>query len=218
MIYSDAKATVRIGGNLGEWFHQEKGTRQGDPISPIIFTIYLERILEHLSDEDQGGLSVHGYKITNLRYADDIDLVSTSSEQLQQSLVEVTERANKAGLQVNIGKTKSMTFGRQHPPTPIKVEDKEVDTVEEFEYLGSLITRDNDCSKEIKRRIGKVYGALSGFNKLWNSKVISLGTKIKVLRACVFSILLYMPAKPGPSKKQMSQNSTPSKWNATDVY
>ena len=191
MIYSDAKAAVRIGGNLGEWFHQEKGTRQGDPISPIIFTIYLERILEHLSDEDQGGLSVHGYKITNLRYADDIDLVSTSSEQLQQSLDEVTKRANKAGLKVNVGKTKYMTFGEQHPPTPIKVEDKEVDTVEEFEYLGSLITWDNDCSKEIKRRIGKAYGALSGFNKLWNSKAISLGTKIKVLRACVFSILLY---------------------------
>ena len=77
MIYSDAKAAVRIG----------KGTRkrvrgretQSHPI-------YLERILEHLSDEDQGGLSVHGYKLTNLRYADDIDLVSTSSEQLQQSL------------------------------------------------------------------------------------------------------------------------------------
>ena len=139
----------------------------------------------------KGGLSVHGYKITNLRYADDIDLVSTSSEQLQQSLDEVTKRANKAGLKVNVGKTKYMTFGEQHPPTPIKVEDKEVDTVEEFEYLGSLITWDNDCSKEIKRRIGKAYGALSGFNKLWNSKVISLGTKIKVLRACVFSILLY---------------------------
>ena len=109
MIYSDAKAAVRIGGNLGEWFHQEKGTRQEDPISPIIFTIYLERILEYLSDEDQGGLSVHGYKITNLRYADDIDLVSTSSEQLQQSLDEVTKSANKAGLKVNVGKTKSMT-------------------------------------------------------------------------------------------------------------
>ena len=149
------KAAVRIGGNLGEQFHQEKGTRQGDPISPIIFTIYLERILEHLSDEDQGGLSVHGYKITNLRYADDIDPVSTSSEQLQQSLDEVTERANKAGLKVNVGKTKYMTFGEQHPPTPIKVEDKEVDTVEEFEYLGSLITWDNDCSKEIKRRHGR---------------------------------------------------------------
>ena len=84
-----------------------------------------------------------------------------------------------------------MTFGEQHPPIPIKVEGKEVNTVGEFEYLGSLITWDNDCSKEIKRRIGKAYGALSGFNKLWNSKVISLGTKIKVLRACVFSILLH---------------------------
>ena len=49
--------------------------------------------------------------------------------------------------------------------TPIKVEYKEVETVEEFEYLGSLITWDNDCRKEIKCRIGKVYGALSGFNK-----------------------------------------------------
>ena len=131
-------------------------------IYTVIFTIYLERILEHLSDEDQGGLSVHGYKITNLRYADDIDLVSISSEQLQQSLdePEVTGRANKVGLQVNVGKTKSMTFREQHPPTPIKVEDKEVETVEEFEYLGSLITWDKDCSTEIKRRIGKAYGTL----------------------------------------------------------
>ena len=141
---------------------------------------------------------MHGYKITNLRYADDIDLVSTSSEQLQQSLDEVTERANKAVLQVNVGKTKSMTFGEQHPPTPIKVEDKEVDTVEEFEYLGSLITWDNDCSKEIKRRIGKAYTGHSQVSKNCGTvRPLVWGPESKY-SGHVYLASYCMPAKPGP--------------------
>ena len=57
--------------------------------------------------------------------------------------------------------------------------------------MGSLITWDNDCSREIKRRIAKATGAMAGFNPIWRSKVIRKSVKLEVLRTCVFSVLLY---------------------------
>ncbi len=73
----------------------------------------------------------------------------------------------------------------------IKVDDIGVECVQEFVYLGSLLTWDNDCSREIRRRIAQATGAMAGFNKIWNSKKIKLTVKIQVVRACIFSILLY---------------------------
>jgi len=67
-----------------------------------------------------------------------------------------------------------------------------VENVQEFVYLGSLITWDNDCSKEIKSRIGKANGAMTKLRKTWNRKESSLETELKLLNACVFSVLLYI--------------------------
>ncbi len=63
--------------------------------------------------------------------------------------------------------------------------------VMEFVYLGSLLTWDNDCNKEIKRRIARANGVMAGFETIWNSKHISTETKISIIRTCVMSVLLY---------------------------
>ena len=58
-------------------------------------------------------------------------------------------------------------------------------------YLGSLLTWDDDCSKEIKRRIAQATGAMTGFKKVWNNMHISTGTKPSIIRTCAMSVLLY---------------------------
>jgi Domain of unknown function (DUF6451) len=73
----------------------------------------------------------------------------------------------------------------------METEEGKVKNVTEFEYLGSLITWDNDGTIEIKRRIGKATGVMAGFRNIWKSKNINSATKLEILKTCVFSVLLY---------------------------
>ncbi len=66
-----SQSAVRVGEEMGDWFKTTVGTRQGDPISPTIFISYLERVMDSVRDNGTG-ISVHGYKINNLKFADDM--------------------------------------------------------------------------------------------------------------------------------------------------
>jgi hypothetical protein len=106
--------------------------------------------------------------------------------------VELLDRAGeKANLKINIGKTKTMAFGKEEIENNIKVRGENIENVTEFVYLGSLLTSDNNCTKEIRRRINKAKGIMAGFNNIWRSKTISHGTKKRILQTCVFSTALY---------------------------
>ncbi len=73
----------------------------------------------------------------------------------------------------------------------MEIRGRSIENVTEFVYLGSLLTWDNDCNKEIKRRIARASGVMVGFKTIWNSKHISTKTKISIIRTCVMSVLLY---------------------------
>ena len=101
---------------------------------------------------------------------DDINLIEGSCETLQDSVRLLNDAGNRAGLKISIEKTKTMMFGREEMANEIKVGDQKVGNVKKFVYLGSLLTWDNDCTKEIKRRIVKAKGIMAGFNNIWKSK------------------------------------------------
>src|SRR6218665_2257008 len=84
-----------------------------------------------------------------------------------------------------------MAFGEETTDMEIKVQDEVIEGVKEFVYLGSLLTWNNDCTKEINRRTAKAKGVMAGLNTIWNSKQISYKTKLNVLKTCVFSTALY---------------------------
>src|SRR6218665_1362721 len=158
---------------------------------PIIVTIYtyMERIMENIQDNGTG-VSVQGERINNLRFADDIDLLEYSHEKLQENVHELNIAAQRAGLKINVNKTKAMVFGEKTTDMEIKVQDDVIKDVKEFVYFGNLLTWNNDCTKEIKRRTAKAKGVMSGLNTIWNSKQISYKTKLNVLKTCVFSTAL----------------------------
>ena len=88
-------------------------------------------------------------------------------------------------------KTKTTVFGNQTIDQHIELDGVAVENVEEFEYLGSVVTWDNDCSNDIQRRIQKASGAITGLNTVWKRKGISIETKLRVLNVCVTSVLTY---------------------------
>jgi len=101
---------VRVGGELGDRFRTTVGTRQGDPILPATFISYLERMIYRIK-ENGTGISVHGHKINNLKFANDIDLLEEDRDELQENLKQLNEAGEASGLKINIRKTMKMVFG-----------------------------------------------------------------------------------------------------------
>ena len=101
-------------------------------------------------DEAYAGIKIARRNINNLRYADDTTLMAESEEELKSLLMKVKEDSEKVGLKLNIQKTRIMTSS---PITSWQVDGKTVETVADFNFLGSRITADGDCSHEIKRRL-----------------------------------------------------------------
>ena len=99
-------------------------------------------------DEAHAGIKIARRNINNLRYADDTTLMAESEEELKSLLMKVKVESEKAGLKLNIPKTKIMASG---PITSWQIDGETVETVTDFIFLGSKITADGNCSHEIKR-------------------------------------------------------------------
>ena len=132
-------------------------------------------------DEAQAGIKIIERNINNLRYADDTTLMAESNEKLKRLLMKVKEENGKAGLKLNIQKTKIMASG---PIISWQIVGEKMETVRHFIFLGSKITADGDCSHEIKRHLLFGSEAMTNLDSVLKSRDIILPTKVK---AMVFS-------------------------------
>ena len=129
-------------------FEIRKRVCQGCVLSSSLFDLYAEYIMGSAGlDESQAGIKIAGRNINNLRYADDITLMTENLEELKSFLMKVKEESEKAGLKLNSQKTKITASG---PITSWKIDWETIETVTDFIFLGSKITADSDCSHEIK--------------------------------------------------------------------
>ena len=112
-LYAGQEATVRTGYGTMDWFKIGKGVCQGCMSSPCLFNLYAEYIMRNVGlDKAQPGIRIAGRNINNLRYADDPTLMAESKEELKSLLMKVKEESEKAGLKLNIQKTKIIASGR----------------------------------------------------------------------------------------------------------
>ena len=147
-LYADQEVTVRTGHGPTDWFQIGKGVRQGCIWSPCLFNLYAEYIMRNTGlEEAQAGIKISGRNINNLRYADDTTLMAESEEELKSLLMKVKEESENFGLKLNIQKIKIMAPG---PIILWQIDGETVGTVADFIFLGSKITADGDCSREIK--------------------------------------------------------------------
>ena len=111
-LYAGQEATVRTGHGTTDWFQTGKGVHQGCILSPCLFNLNAEYIMRNVGlDEAQAGIKIAGRNINNLRYADDTTLMAESEEELKNHLMKLKEESEKAGLKLNIQKTKIMASG-----------------------------------------------------------------------------------------------------------
>ena len=139
-------------------------------------------------EEAEVGIKIAGRNINNLRYADDTTLMAESEEELKSLLMIVKEESEKVRLKLNIRKTKIMASG---PITSWEIDGETVDTVSDFIFLGSKIPADVYCRHEIKRRLLLGRKVMTNLDSILKSRSISLPTKVRLVKAMVFPVVMY---------------------------
>ena len=139
-------------------------------------------------DEAQAGIKTVRRNIDNLRYADDTTHMAENEEELKNLLMKVKEESDKAGLKLNIQKTKIMVSG---PITSWQIDGETVETVTDFILGGSKITADGDNSHEIKRCLPLGRKAMINLDSILKSRDITLPTKVRLVKAMVFPVVMY---------------------------
>ena len=188
-LYAGQEATVRTGHGTTDWSQRGKGVRQGCVLSPCLFKFYAEYIMRNAGlEEAQAGIKIAGRNINNLRYADDTTLIAENKEELKSLLLKVKGESEKVGLKLNIQKTKIMASGAI---TSWQIDGKTVETVSGFVFMGSKITADGDCSHEIKRCSLLGSKVMTNLDSILKSRDITLPTKVRLVKAMVFRVVMY---------------------------
>lgn len=187
-IYENATLQVSIDEDLvTDPIPINRGVRQGDTISPKLFTLALEDVFKRLQWESRG-INVDGVYLNHLRFADDIVLITSDANELERMMTELHEASLRVGLKMNLNKTKIMSRDDLH----IKIENHEFDTVEEYVYLGHSIKlgKENQTS-EINRRVRLSWAAYGNLGHILKNRNIPINLKRKVYDACILPVSTY---------------------------
>ena len=180
------EATVRSRHGTTDWFQIGKGVHQGCILSSCLFNLYSEYIIGNAGlDEAQAGIKIALKNINNLRYADDTTLMAEVEEELKRFLMKVKEKSEKAGLELNIQKTKIMASG------PITSWQIDGETVANFIFIGSKISADDDYSHEIKRHLFLGRKVMINLDSIFKSRDITLPTNVHLVKAMVYPVVMY---------------------------
>ena len=131
-------------------------------------------------------VSIAGNVITNLRFADDIDGLAESEEELTRLVNNINNAAASYGMEINYQKTKVMTNNPQGFTDDIRVAGNSLEVVDHFKYLGSTIS-EKGSKPELLARIGQTTAALAKLKPIWKDRSISLGNKIRLMQSLALS-------------------------------
>jgi hypothetical protein len=190
-FYEHFECSVIVNGELSEWFSVESGVRQGCIISPILFLIAIDWVMRNTTADKARGIQWSLFsQLEDLDFADDLAILSTTHRHLQEKTDRLERFGKQTGLNINTSKTQVM-FINPKQEEDITVNGEPLETVEEFTYLGSVISSDNGAKKDIKSRLGKARSAFARLRPVWRSNQYSLKTKVKLYNSNVKSVLLY---------------------------
>ena len=139
-------------------------------------------------EEAQAGIKIDGRSINNFRYADDTTLMAESEEELKSLLMKVKEESEKVGLKLNIQKIEIMASSLI---TSWEIDGETVETVSDFVLGGSKITADGDCSHQIKTHLLLGRKVMTNLDSVLKSRGITLPTKVRLVKAMVFPVVMY---------------------------
>lgn len=166
-----------------------RGVRQGCCLSPILFNLYSECLTKEALD-GLGDFNIGGQIIQTVKYADDLVLMAKEETVLQGMIDKLIEIGRSYGMEINVEKTKVMRISKQPSPVTIMIDQKQLENVERFKYLGSMLTNDGRCTCEIKSRIAMAKAAFNKKKNLFTS-TLDLNLRKKLVKCYIWSMALY---------------------------
>ena len=191
MFYVNFECSIILENTITEAFPVKSGVRQGCILSPILFLVTIDLVMRQTAS-----LRTHGIQWTifshlqDLDFADDIAILSSTTTHLQEMSDDLIMNSKKTGLNISKKKSKIMCVNSS-PTRTINIDGEPLDHIEEFTYLGSVISTDNSAQKDIKARLNKARCVFSRLKNIWKSKQYSLSTKVRIYNSNVKSVLLY---------------------------
>jgi len=189
-IYTQAKNVVRINADQRVEVKIERGVRQGDPISPMLFNAALEDIFRRLDWHD-GGINIDGDHLTHLRFADDIVIISTNMAEIQTRLRELSVMAAKSGLKINEAKTEWLSNQQEDPPPALTLNGKEIKRANNFVYLGRQVSSPQNLPGELARRVRAGWFAFSKLSSYLTARRVPMKHKRYLFNMCILPAMLY---------------------------
>uniref|UniRef100_A0A8D8U352 Craniofacial development protein 2 n=1 Tax=Cacopsylla melanoneura TaxID=428564 RepID=A0A8D8U352_9HEMI len=183
-LYKFQSTVIDVNGILKE-AKIRKGVRQGCPLSPYLFNIFIEASME-IMKETTAGVSINGQKVHSIRFADDIALVAGTVQEMNNMLNVLSNVLDSYKLKINVNKTKTMMVRKEHSNAPpngnIKLKGIPIQQVEEFCYLGSHISYDNQTRTDVRRRIALAKQAFMKKYNLLTNKHLTTETRKKFIK------------------------------------
>jgi Reverse transcriptase (RNA-dependent DNA polymerase)/Endonuclease/Exonuclease/phosphatase family len=190
-LYMGQRVKIRIDGEYSEPGKIGRGVRQGCPLSPILFNIYIEEIIRETMEEMEEGIKVGGKRVGALRFADDQAMLAGSQKGLQKMMDRLNEISLNYDMKINVAKTKVMRVSKgKAKKIKITLNGEKLEQVEKFCYLGSMVTEDARCRVEIKRRIAMGKDAFYKRGELLRGS-LSRKLKKRMVKTLVWSVVLY---------------------------
>jgi hypothetical protein len=157
----------------------------------MLFLLAIDFVNRNSIDQAQLGVPWAGGPLADLDFTDDIVLLGPTQPALKKLTTSLEEQAAKAGLRINVEKTKVVRVGYARTTIPITINGQTIQEVPEFTYLGSVVAADGDAMRDVTRRIGKAAAVFQRLRPIWNSASLSLPVKLRLLSTIVITTATY---------------------------
>ena len=186
-IYTGAIARIHIDTDISREVYIQRGVRQGDTLSPKIFTTTIEEVFKKA--QLNGGVVIDGEMLTDLRFADDVALISTSIADMESQLSSLNKESKSIGLTMHKDKTKYMTnFDTQEE---IEIEGRKLGRVKEYKYLGQTLKMEDTTKEEVLLRIKSGWMNFGKYKHMLIDQTIPMSLRKRLFNQCVLSTITY---------------------------
>ena len=141
-------------------------------------------------EDHEGTVSIGGRAITHLRWADDIDGLTGQEKDLVKLVNHLEEASTLYCMQISVEKTQLMTNNTNGISSDITPDNKKLETVSSFKYLGAVVSDEGSKLEELSR-IAQTTAAVTKLKVIWNDKNIAISSKIRLMRSLAMSIFVY---------------------------
>jgi hypothetical protein len=190
-LYEDFQCSVIDENETTEWFPVRTGVKQGCCMSGFLFLLVIDWVMRRTVEGERTGLRWNlTTMLEDLDFADDIALLSSTMNHLQQKTTRLESNAARVGLKLNAKKCKILKVNSRSN-NKLRAGESEVEEVESFTYLGANVTKDGGSTVDVRKRVAMASAQFKRLTNIWQAGNISRKTKISLFKSLVLSVLLY---------------------------